>query len=490
MIPLHLKISGFLSYRDPVEVDFTLFNLACIAGPNGAGKSSLLDAVTWCLFGQARKRDDSVINLQSKSAEVSLVFAYEGNVYRVQRIKPRDKTGMLEFHILQNHDEWTGGSGVYVFPAGFPGIRPMKWKPLTEHTLRETETCIEKTLRLDYETFVNASFFLQGKADQFTQQRPGDRKRILSSILGLEIWETYRQAAVDRRKAVENDMAILDGKIAEIQAELSEEETRKSQLEKLEGELERLTQARIAQESVLDSIRKVVATLAEQRKLVDALARQCETAVRRLDELEAKQAARREEEQIHTGILTRAEKIEAAYSAWQQSRIELEGWEKIAVQFREQEKRRQKPLDEINTARTRLEEQLNALLDQKSAIESAQAEMPALRNQLEVSQVARHEDEDRLAERSRLEEELKGARQRQSDARAENPRLKGEMDELKERIRRVAQVEGAVCPICGKPLSAEERQALVDELNQKGRELGDRYRANQTLMQQSDKVVY
>jgi len=38
MIPLHLRISGFLSYRDPVELDFNRVDLACISGQNGAGK--------------------------------------------------------------------------------------------------------------------------------------------------------------------------------------------------------------------------------------------------------------------------------------------------------------------------------------------------------------------------------------------------------------------------------------------------------------------
>ena len=78
MIPLHLSLSGFLSYRDRAELDFTGFELACIAGANGAGKSSLLDAITWALFGQARKQDDSLINAQSSAAELSLTFAYEG----------------------------------------------------------------------------------------------------------------------------------------------------------------------------------------------------------------------------------------------------------------------------------------------------------------------------------------------------------------------------------------------------------------------------
>ena len=56
MIPLHLRISGFLSYRDPVELDFNSFDLACISGQNGAGKSSLLDAMTWvCSAKRAEK---------------------------------------------------------------------------------------------------------------------------------------------------------------------------------------------------------------------------------------------------------------------------------------------------------------------------------------------------------------------------------------------------------------------------------------------------
>ena len=178
MIPIRLTLSGFLSYRDPVEIDFTSFDLACISGANGAGKSSLLDAITWVLFGQARKRDDSLVNLQSGAAEVSLVFSYENNTYRVLRARPRGKTGVLEFHIQQ-----TNGS----------------WKPLTERTQVDTQARIQETLRLDYDTFINAAFFLQGKADQFTTETPTRRKQMLSSILGLELWEEYRQRAADRR---------------------------------------------------------------------------------------------------------------------------------------------------------------------------------------------------------------------------------------------------------------------------------------------------
>src|SRR5512143_1932039 len=119
MIPIHIRISGFLSYRDPVELDFASFDLACISGHNGAGKSSLLDAITWSLFGEARGKSSDVININAdvKAAEVELTFSYEGNTYRVQRTLPRNKSTVLEFQ-LKNGESW---------------------RPLTEKTTRDTQ---------------------------------------------------------------------------------------------------------------------------------------------------------------------------------------------------------------------------------------------------------------------------------------------------------------------------------------------------------------
>ena len=107
MIPQHLRISGFLSYRDPVELDFSTFDLACISGHNGAGKSSLLDSITWSLFGEARGKSSDIINLHPavKAAEVALTFEHEGNTYRVQRTLPRNKSTILEFQV-KTEDGW------------------------------------------------------------------------------------------------------------------------------------------------------------------------------------------------------------------------------------------------------------------------------------------------------------------------------------------------------------------------------------------------
>ena len=482
MIPLHLYLSGFLSYRDPAELDFTSFDLACISGANGAGKSSLLDAITWSLFGQARRRDEAMINNHCQAAEVIFTFAYEGVVYRVQRANRRGKTSDLQVYILQ---EPRPSTLIWNMTPGGQNAE-LNWKPISERTLRDTQERLQQFLRLDYETFVNASFFLQGKADLFTQQRPGDRKRILSSILGLEIWETYRQRAFERRRGIEAEIAALEGRLTEIEAELAEEAARKSRLGELQAELERLTRLRTAQESSVENIRQLIAALAEQRKHVENLNRQLQTSAQQLQGLEEKASARQQEREAHAGILARAAEIESAYRVWQQARADIEYWEEIASNFREHEKMRQGPLDEINAFRARLLQEVQTLEAQQQAVLAQAAEFTQLQSQLNHLDAEIAVIEEQLSRREEHDMEIQSARQDQAERRAQNQRLKSEMDELKERIDQLSQVEGANCPLCGQPLTPEDRQRLIDELSAQGREMGDRFRSNQALLRESE----
>lgn len=468
MIPVKLTLSGFLSYRQPVQVDFTGFDLACISGANGAGKSSMLDAITWSLFGQARKRDDSLINKQSETAEVAYTFEYEGNTYRVLRSKGRSASTILEFHIQ------TGGG---------------KWKPLTERNMRATENLIQETLRLDYETFVNASFFLQGKADQFTQQRAGDRKRILSSILGLEVWESYRKQSFEQRKQVEEQIAELDGRLQEINAELVQEPQRKRRLKELEQNLKTTSQALEAQKSALDEKKRHAASLSEQQKLVDTLAQQVERAQQTMHELGKRLADRQKEAEAFTGMIERAEEIEAAYQHWQQAREEVARWNQTAEKFNQQEKRRHEPLTEIETSRTRLEAELEAMQSEQQALAEAEEAKQELQKQKARLEEKLKRVTQKLEERAALENERQAALEELSQANAENPVLKEEMERLKARIDQLTVTDGVACPTCGQPLATEDRQRLIEKTQAEGTEMGDKFRANNALVKEGDQRI-
>lgn len=471
MIPIKLSISGFLSYRDPAELDFSKFELACISGPNGAGKSSLLDAITFALFGQARSRGESLINSHKEvdAAQVTFTFSYEGNTYRVQRTTPRDERTLLEFHI-QN--------------------REGKWKALTEHSLRETETHIRETLRLDYETFVNASFFLQGKADQFTQQNPSDRKRILSSVLGLETWEIYRQRAADRRKGFEDQIAVLRGQLQEIDSELGEEEQRKTRLKEYRTHLESLSKTRAAQEAAVEDLRRRAAAVDQQAALVATLAASVERSHTQLDELRTRLGERQTEQAGFADLARRAEEIDQAYQDWQTVREELAKWEEIASRFREQELKRSGPLGQIEAERARLETELKTLQAEQANLIALQVSKAALQQEHKTLQAEITNAEKQIAQRAKLEADLKKSRDERTRVNTENPLLRNEMFALKGKIQQMEEAKGAAnCPTCGQPLTEDHRVSVIEQLTQEGTKMGDRYRANQKAVVETDKRV-
>ena len=488
MIPIKLNISGFLSYRQPVEIDFSSIDLACIAGSNGAGKSSILDAITWSLFGQARRRDDSVINTRSEIAEVAFSFDYEGNIYRVIRSYQRGKSVKLEFQI-QRKDSPSQEIDDLSMDQDPDSQAVGTWKTLSERTLRDTQKSIEDTLRLDYETFVNAAFFLQGEADLFTQQPPGDRKRILTKILGLEIWETYRSRAVEQRKSIEETVLSLDGRLAEINSELLEEEERLTQLTQLEEELARLTKVRLTQESNLENIKKIVASLDELRKNVDVRFEQLEMDKKREGDLEMRLTSRNFDRDKYSQVLLKEPEIMKRYDSLCKSRESLENLDQIAERFRKHERRREAPRLKIESERARLEQELSSLRNIESSIQALLASKPdnleKVKSQIEIISSI----EADIEKRKKLDEERALTLEKLAYAKGENPQLKKEMEDLKSKIEMLTETAGAVCPTCGQPLSPEERSNLIDEYNTLGKTMGDKYRKNLTLVDEVGEQV-
>ena len=51
MRPITLDMDGFASFREPAHVDFTDADFFALVGPTGSGKSTIIDAMTFALFG-------------------------------------------------------------------------------------------------------------------------------------------------------------------------------------------------------------------------------------------------------------------------------------------------------------------------------------------------------------------------------------------------------------------------------------------------------
>ncbi len=442
MIPIKLTLSGFLSYRDPVTIDFTPITLACISGPNGAGKSSLLDAITWALFGQARQRGDAIIHSSPdvKAAEVILTFAYEGNTYKVRRQRERGKSTLLEFQIQT--------------PEG-------QWKPLTERTLRDTQARIEATLRMDYDTFIHASFFLQGEADKFSRERPTKRKEVLARILGLQVWETYRQQAAERRRAVEDEIQRLDARMNDMRAEIQYEDDIQTQLKEVEADIQRLENLAAEQEALLRERTQAQAVLAQQQALVDELAHQVQALETRISDLTARLATRQEERDRHQALLARADEIRAAYAKLQQTRENLAQLDAQAMKFHELNAQRQPLLQAIAAEQAKLQEALENLHRQAEQAEASRQRLEALTQELQEAQARVEAASQALAEAEAAQSRLAELGERLGQLAAQRDRLAQEGNDYKARIAQLESVEASECPLCGQPLTATHRENIL-----------------------------
>ncbi len=216
MLPISLSLSNFLSYRDAAPtLHLEGIRVACLCGPNGHGKSALLDAVTWALWGKARgQRHEQLLHHGQTEMRVELEFDVGNERYRVSRRYSqarRNPQSSLELAVRTASGEF---------------------RAITGDTIRATEAEIERIINMDYGTFVNSAFLVQGRADEFTMATPGVRKDVLAKVLGLgrydELAERARLRGRDARAKLDANALNVDrlreraAKSAETSAALAE----------------------------------------------------------------------------------------------------------------------------------------------------------------------------------------------------------------------------------------------------------------------------
>jgi len=465
MIPVKLTLQGFLSYRKEVAIDFSALEVACISGANGAGKSSLFDAITWALFGRARRNDDALINNAGKVCSVVLEFGYESDQYRIERIKERGKNTRLEFQIRASDDSW---------------------KPLTETGSRSTEERIRETLHMDYDTFINSSFFLQGKADLFAQQAPARRKEILSSILGLEVWESYREEAFHRRRSEEESLKLLQQHLDEILAELGQEKERQERLVLLKNSLNKTAELRQEKEKNWNLAQTEAQKVHLENEKLELVTTQVKTAQQRLETARKQITERQDELSGYERTLSQAEQIKKAYLDWQALRAEMEKWNALAEQFHSLQSNRSNFDAQIQTEEARLHQELKHLLDTQIEMGKVKTDLPSLQADLEVDKKKIEELESQIKELPDIEKELSALQGSNSKLLAENLHLKEKMQEIKNNIKLLSTTAGAQCPLCGQPLNEEHRDTILKQLQAEGKNLGDQYRENSRLVKENE----
>ena len=207
MIPVKLTIQGLYSYQEKQTIDFTRLtsaNLFGIFGAVGSGKSSILEAITFAIYGKTDRlnlsgdnRNYNMMNLKSNDLLIEFVFetgknqtAYQAVVKGRRNGKKFEEVKTLERSAYRNE----GGN----------------WIPIEPESL-------EKAIGLSYDNFKRTIIIPQGQFQEFLQLGNKDRTQMMKELFNLEKFELYYKV-VSLENKNNSQKENLDGQLKQLGA--------------------------------------------------------------------------------------------------------------------------------------------------------------------------------------------------------------------------------------------------------------------------------
>jgi exonuclease SbcC len=439
-----------MSYKTMDEaLSFSSIHTAVLCGPNGHGKSSILDAITWALWGRARGVDkrgtgtDDLIHNKEQNMQVEFSFELEGQQYRVVRSRARKgKSGVsrLEFQILDNGDP----------------------RSITGETIGATQEAINRALRIDYETFVNSAFIMQGRADTFMTQSANERKAILAEILGLSVYDELEEKARAKRRENNESLKLIDDRISYIDKETEV-------LPALELDLKKAVDELSSIQNVIRDLELKSAKLNEQKTAYDMKMAQlsecnsrCARAKSESEALDKQLFELNEGMNKAKALVNKTDEINKGYEELVSLRAKEEQLTLAGQEFGKLEAKANASKLIIAKAKSEMEANSENLKKRIGTLESQLSQKSVLASELSANK-------SKLGELENIERQLTEMREKYATCQQEKAAMEAKKQATEAKItdiekRRDLLTDGDSCPLCKKHLEKNEIAALHSDV--------------------------
>jgi len=219
MRPVRLDMAGFASFREPAVVDFADADYFALVGPTGSGKSTVIDAMTFALYGSAPRwgKVNAIADALAPTANrctVRLVFDLGPNRYVVAREVRRSGKSVLQKNVVL--ERLTDSTG-----TGIDGAD----NEVIAGDLKEVNRSIENLLGLSFSDFCQCIVLPQGQFAEFLKATPRDRQEILLKLLGAGHYEAIAKSATARAALAGEKATLLSAQLGELAEATEEAET-------------------------------------------------------------------------------------------------------------------------------------------------------------------------------------------------------------------------------------------------------------------------
>jgi exonuclease SbcC len=471
-----ISLENFGSHQK-TDISFT-DGINAIIGNNGAGKTTILEAIAYALYHRASRQQDELIRIGAPYMRVTLEFEADGKSYIVTRERRRDGGVSAELHEITE-----------------------RGRRLLQRDQSKVSSQIEAILGFSRDVFLQGIYVRQGEIQELLESQPSKRKEIIARLLGIDIlerlWEELRGVidkldseirGIDREIAaigdVDRERLEIEGKIEEIERELSDldsqRRTLQSRIEELKNLVDEIEEKRrkfIELKSKITEIEERIEQNEKKKKELEKDLIRIDESLSKLPEVE-KIASKFDEISKLRDLTMKLSELrrnrEAAderlgeLKALEEEISEIEGRRKDLDRIKEliEEKRGERQeLTKLSMKLADLKEEESDLLRKIDEIKVlSNKEISSLR---EIVEGAPEDPEEALKFCSRFSEELK-KKLEGIDQNMKN--LNDEIAVLRERINNYSIYLGELstnperCPLCGSKLTIEVIERLKEDL--------------------------
>ena len=237
-----IELGDFLAHSN-TKLEFET-GVTVFVGDNGAGKSSIIDAITFALFGQhTRKSNKSLIKRGTNQGFAKVGFSINGKHY--EAVRKIDNKGSL----AATFSEILGNERVEIAA----GERKQFGESMTQE--------VEKTIGLDFEKLKIASIVQQGELNTIINSKPKEFKELLNAIIGIDkldvASESMKTVNKEFREKIRDEIGYDD---THIEILLRDLEQNKKEIQEVIPEKDELEAEQKELQNEVDELRKKIET--------------------------------------------------------------------------------------------------------------------------------------------------------------------------------------------------------------------------------------
>ncbi len=262
MIPQKLTLKGIYSYQQEQVVDFqklTAAQLFGIFGPVGSGKSTILEAITFALYGETERlnnRDNRQQNMRNLKSDQMLI--------RFNFLAGEDFLQEYCFEVTLDARKKS---------SNFKRVQKIK----QNGRWFQKELHAEEIIGLSYQNFRRTVIIPQGKFQEFLQLGPTERTRMLREIFNLQRFELSQnvKSLISKNEISKANIQGQLQQLGEINSETIVEKTKQLSTEKKTLKSLQLKFSRLNKEAIqMSKLRELVEKITlQESKLAEMNAR-------------------------------------------------------------------------------------------------------------------------------------------------------------------------------------------------------------------------